>query len=262
MTDQQFQQYYPGWGRTEAEADWNAVGKYKYGGTSSGNYSNSLLSQMGGSVDKYVQDLLDFAKDDYDFAAKWIEQQYTQAMGTNDQSRKDFLKEVANDLESKVGTVAFDYQTNKYRLQEDTTKALDRLNQDEQVVKQNLDTTTVQEKAQQNSALNQRGLIAGTRENATGLAGKNISDLNTNIQGRYDALARSVKNQTQDINQNQTRGLADLTTTARRTGENAVNQNEYSVANAQRTLAQKQLEAEQARKQQKDYLAALEGAIV
>lgn len=259
MTDQQYNQFYRGWGRTEAEADARAHPE-KLGGTS-GGYSGSLLSQMGGSIDKYVQDLMDFAKDDYNFAAKWIEDQYTKAMGTDDTARKDFLKTVANSLEEKVGRVAYDYNTDSYRLQGKTDLALKRLNEDEAVMKEQNTTQNQLERSSQNSALNTRGLISGTRENATGLAGKEVGQLEGNITKRMDALSRAVGRNKEDILTANNQGMEDLTTNARRSSMDTMTQKDYSLANAGRIKDKAILNAEQQKKSLRDYLASMEGAI-
>lgn len=260
MTDQQYNTIYKGWGRTEAEADARAHPE-KLGG-SSGGYSNSLLSQMGGSIDKYVNDLMDFAKDDYNFAAKWIEDQYTKAMGTDDPARKDFLKTVANSLEEKIGRVAYDFKTDSYRLQGKTDLALKRLNEDEAVMLEQNNTQTQLEREGQNSALNARGIISGTRENATGLAGKEVGNLEGNITKRMDALSRAVGRNKEDILTASTQGMEDLTTNARRTGIDTTTQKDYSLANAGRVKDKAILNAEQQKKSLKDYLASLEGSVV
>jgi len=260
MTDEQFRQIYPGWGRAEAEADARAHPE-KLGG-STGNYPNSLLSQMGGSIDKYVQDLIDFAGEDYDFVAKWLEKQFTDAMGTDDTARKEFLKSVANELESKIGTIAFDTKTQKYRLQGKTDLALKRLAEDEKTTTEQYNTENALVREQQGSDLNRRGIISGTRENATGLAGKEVGTLETDITRRMDALKRAVGRNTEDINLANTQGLEDITTAARRAAGGAIGQHDYGIENAQRTKERSILDAEGKRKQLKDYLASLEGAVI
>lgn len=249
---------YTGWGEAEAAADARAKGK---SGSSSGNYSGSLLSQMGGSIDKYVQDLIDFAGEDYNFAAKWIEDQYVKATGTDAQARKDFLKSVANSLEEKIGRVAYDYKTDTYRLQGKTDLALKRLDEDAAVFKEQNKIQSQIEREGQNSGLNARGIISGTRENATGLAGKEIGSLESNITKRMDALNRAVGRNSEDIKTANTQGMEDLTTSARRSAIDSGTQHDYSLANAQRTKEKAILNAEQQKKSLKDYLAAMEGAI-
>jgi len=248
---------YTGWNEPEAGNDAKALGISAGTGSQSSNPFSTVFNQMSGSIDKYVQDLMDFAKDDYDFAAKWIEDQYTDATGADDQARKDFLKSVANELENRIGTIAYDYGTKKYRLEEDTTKALTRLNEDEQVARKELGVTSQLERENQNSVLNQRGIIQGTRENATGLASRDIGLLEGNIQKRFDALDRVMGRDREDITTASERGLEDITTSARRAGEGAVDTHNYSLEEAERTRKKTELEAQTEAKKQKDYLASL-----
>ena len=216
---------------------------------------------MSGSIDKYVNDLMDFAKDDYNFAAKWIEDQYTKAMGTDDTARKDFLKTVANSLEEKIGRVAYDFKTDTYRLQGKTDLALKRLDEDEAVMKEQTATQNQIDRQDQNSALNARGIISGTRENATGLAGKEVGNLEGNITKRMDALSRAVGRNRSDILTASNQGMEDLTTNARRSAIDTTTQKDYSLANAGRVRDKAILNAEQQKKSLRDYLASMEGAI-
>jgi hypothetical protein len=248
---------YTGWGETEAMYDARAKGI----NAPSGGSFNNVYSGFSNEIDKYVGELKKFAKDDYDFAAKWIESQYKEALGTDDAQRTQFLKNVANELERQVGRIAYDYQTGKYRAEQDKTMALTRLAEDEKVARQNLTTQTAMEREAQGASLNSRGLLAGTRENAEGLAGRDIGLLESNIQNRFDALNRSVTRQTDDVNQGFTRGLEDLTTGARRAGDDSIQQRSYGLETAQRAMEQRNLQAEQERKRQKDYLAALSGSL-
>jgi len=246
--DQSIQLYgtetYTGWGETEAKYDAQSKG---LSGGNSNPFTNTYNNIMP-EINKYVDELIAFAKDDYDFAAKWIEDQFTNAMGTDDVARKEFLKSVSNELEKKVGTIAFDYETGKYRLNEDTTKALNRLNEDEGVARGELTTKTQLEREQQNSNLNQRGIIQGTRENTTGLATRDIGILEGDIANRFDALDRVFNRSEEDIKLGSARGLEDLTTSVRRAGEGAVDTHNYSLEQAERERKSRELAAQQAGK--------------
>ena len=255
--DQSIQLYgteaYTGWGETEAKYDAQAKG---LSGGNSNPFTNTYNNIMP-EINKYVDELIAFAKDDYDWAAKWIEQQFTEAMGTDDQARKEFLLKVANGLEAKIGTIAFDYETNKYRLNEDTNRAIKRLDEDEKVANQEMGVQTNLERRQQNSNLNQRGIIQGTREEATGLASEDIDTLEKDITNRFDALDRYFGRGREDVNTNFTRGLEDITTGARRSAFGAQTQHDYGLEQAQREKERRDLEAEAERKKNKDYLASL-----
>lgn len=251
---------YTGWNEPEAGYDARALG-ITGGGGGGGDGGGSLLSQMGPSIDKYVQDLIDFANEDYNFAAKWIEDQFVEAMGSDDQARKDFLKEVANSLEARIGTVAYDYETDTYRLNQDTSTALRRLEEDERIARQNLDTTAQLERETQGASLNARGLINAPRAEQQGLGGKFIGQLESDIQRRKDSISRVVGREREDTLLGQERGLADITTNARRLAAGEIDQRDYGLERSERERQRRILEAEEERKRQKDILAAMEGYV-
>jgi len=64
MTDEQYNQFYPGWDRAGAEADWNAVGKNKYGGGSSGDSElDSILNSAINPIVSMLQASKDYEKE-------------------------------------------------------------------------------------------------------------------------------------------------------------------------------------------------------
>lgn len=264
--DQSLQLYgteaYTGWGEAEAAADASAKG---FGGNSvSGitGLAQSFISQYEGDVDKYVQDLIDFAGEDYNFAAKWIEDNYTQARGQGDQRRADFLKKVANSLEEKVGRIEFDYDTQVYRNRQDKDIALDRLAKDESQLIEEEKTYQDESRRAQEAELNQRGILSSTREQAQGLAGREVGDLETNLQRRMDALNRLVVEKRQDIELGGERNLENITTSARRSAIDVDRERQYSLERAEeerkRREREAQLEGQQLKKTMygsyKDYL--------
>lgn len=232
--DQSISQYgterYTGWGEVEAAADARAKG------ISGGNLSsyaqdyvnsyNQDLNAFNSAVDKYTDEVIAQSQGDYNFAAKWIESNFTQALGNNETERAAFLKKVANSLEAKVGTIAFDEQTNSYRITSDRDLALKRLNEDEMILKR----TQQQERQDQASTLNSRGLLSSTRENATGLAGKEVANYEANANDRLLALQRAREN----VNIGSERSLEDNTTSARRAAQGAVDTQAYQTEQAKR----------------------------
>ena len=195
---------------------------YANRGKSGGNATfNSYNSQISGEVNKYIDELIGQAKGDYDFAAKYIEAQYKQALGTDDKATQDFLKTVANSLEEKVGRIVYDYQTNTYRHEQDVKLvtdrtvqgkdlALKRLAEDEQVLKEQTTQQANIDREQQGTTLNSRGILSSTRENATGLAGKEVGMLEEDIQDRMSALERAGMRGKDDINIGANQSLEDI----------------------------------------------------
>lgn len=245
-TEQSLQLYgtpaYTGWGETEAAADAKAKGLTAPGSGISG-LAGSLISGFESDVDKYVNDLIGFANEDYNFAAKWIEDNYKKVAGT-DPDKAAFLKKVANALESKVGRIEYDYNTGEYRNREDKQIALDRLASDEKQLR--AEEAAYQDQTRQDEAgnLNARGLLSTTREKAVGLAGKEVGKTEGTLTRRMDALNRLVREKRQDINLGSSRGLEDLTTTARRAFEDATSNKDYQIALAEQEKKRREREAQ------------------
>lgn len=190
--DAQWRQYHPNEGvRPE--------GYHGEGGNSgSGNIATaqSYYQPIADEVNKYVDEIIAQAQGNYDFAAKLIESEYTRAAGTDNVAQKQFLQSVANELEAKIGRVAYDYQTNTYRTQADLERELGRTAADlattSQRVTQDLGTTT--------DRYNQDFNTTTTRTN---------EDLNTTVArtqaSRDQALARLAEDEktlTDSINKN------------------------------------------------------------
>lgn len=206
-----------------------------------------ILGNLEGNVNEYINALTGIAQGNYDFAAKWIEANYKEALGTDDVARANFFKSVSNDLEKQIGRIAYDYKTKTYRLEDTKNMALSRLKEDEAVLTRDLETRRMLEREQQDVSLNARGLMdTGTREDVRGIAQKDIGQLEQDYERQFEALARSVGRGEQDINKNYTWGMEDATTGARREGLDAQQTQQYQSEEAKRALEaeKKRLEAE------------------
>jgi len=235
---------YTGWGSTEAAADARAKGISGGGSSYSNQYSQAYMTDLGAfnkSVDDYTNEIIAQAGGDYNFAAKWIENNYAELMGTDQVEKAAFLKKVANALEQKIGTIAFDYETNTYRTISDRDLALKRLDEDEASFKR----TSQQEREAQQGNLNARGLVSAPRDAAQGLYGKEVGSFEAGVQDRMSALERAREN----VNIGSERQLADITTSARRGADTATDTQQYQIEQAKRqkekteTLARAQASA-------------------
>lgn len=234
----------------------------------------SIYDPMASQVNKYADELIAKANGDYDYAAKWLESNYKVALGTDDAQRAQFLKQVASDLENKVGRIAYDYQTGKYRSEQDLQTgtqrltenkniALQRLAQDEQAYKQSFERQLGQTRQAENAALNERGLMTGTRETVGGLGRQEINTTEATAADTLAAYQRALQNNQQDIGNTFSRGLQDLqtgtqrgiedlTTNARRGGIDQTNTYNQGLEQAARAREQARLEAEAERTRQLD----------
>lgn len=232
---------------------------------------------LAGEVDKYVDELISQANGDYDHAAKWIENNYKVAVGSDDKARQDLLKKVASTLEEKVGRIGFDFETGTYRLDADAARqtqrltagtelALRRLAEDEQVLKSDLTRQSDRARQDQMTGLNARGLISASRDEQGGLAGQEIRELDTDIEDRFSALGRAIGRDRENISLDQrygledislakSRGLEDLTTATRRGAIDAGNQRQQGLDEAHRRREEAKRLAEAERRSSKNQLA-------
>lgn len=261
LTSEQSQQLYgttsyTGWG--EAEASQDAANKGLTGSSTSNSLYGAQLGQLDAKVDEYIDDLISQAQGDRAFIAKQLEYAYDQALGTDDKATADFLEKVSSKLEEKIGTIPYDYEKYTARELEDyalktsratETKdtALKRLAEDEKALQTGLDATKVIERRDQESELNRRGIIQGTREGASGLAGLFVGEKEADLASRQEALKRAISEQGQDINTTfgqtmetagitKERNIQDLTDEARRSAEKSIYNRDIGLESANRDL--------------------------
>jgi hypothetical protein len=205
----------------------------------------SVLGDITAEIEKYTQKLTEMAQGDYDFAAKWIETNYKEALGTDDVQRAEFFKKVADSLETKVGRIVYDYDRGTYRNEQNRDIALTRLKEDEKVLMKDYETGAKQTRQNEQASLNQRGLISGTREGAEGYTGNIVKETEGVLADKLTALRRSISEGQADINLAANRTGEDLTTTARRAGLDEEQARGYQTETAQRALAKQKLQIEQ-----------------
>jgi hypothetical protein len=243
-------------------------------GSSSGRQSMDW-DQFSQEADAYADELINEAKGDYDFVAKWVENSYKLALGEDDQERAKFLKSVANGLEQKIGRIAFDYETGKYRTEEDmklgterTTQARDlalkRLAEDEKVYVSDFNKQAGIDRQNQAESLSERGLLSGARGTEGGLEGRSVQELETNLQDKLGAYQRTLGRDRENIGISSSQNLADiqragerqifdLTTGARRDATNTQNSRDQNIEQAQRVRDAAIAEAERQRFSEKSY---------
>lgn len=230
------------------------------------------FDKISGEVNKYVDELVKQAQGDFDFAAKWIENAYKVARGSDQGAQAEFLKKVANTLEEKVGRIAFDYQTQTYRVNQDADiatsrtiqgrdMALRRLSEDEQTFRKQFAQQTEVEREQQDGSLNARGIYSAPRSEQGGLAGREIGRLETDISNRLSAYERQLgrgkedigigsEQKLADIGLFKNRGLDDLTTTSRRGAIDADMERDSANQENLRKLEERKQAAERERRAQ------------
>lgn len=232
-----------------------------------------FYNQQIGAVDRYVDDLIGQAAGDRDFIIKQLDREHTLALGNNDQERAKFLEQVADRLEQKIGRIPYDYRTGVQRAKEDLgwvenvternkNKVLQRLSEDERVWKDKFNTEAQDLREQQNEALLKRGIISGTREEAQGLAGKEVNDLETKLQRQLEAYDRELARTKEDVNtqaqdtlikarRETARKLQDLKTQARRGAIDVQDKVRFGKEGASREFEKRKRELERMRELEK-----------
>lgn len=218
---------------------------------------NPTLKGIIDSDNAYIDQLIGEAQGDLNMMLKKLDAEHKLALGTDDQARASFLEKVADKLEERIGRIPYDYERytsreiedyarGSGRIVSDKNTALSRLDEDERVLRENARIDAEQARAEQDASLNERGLVSGPRESASGLAGKNIRTLEDAIKRKEDEITRSVGRDRFDLTQtagrsledlgvNHTRSLEDIKTMARR---GAIDQEQATTFGKQSAQAQ------------------------
>lgn len=233
-------------------------GYYRTDGGATGDLgaNYNFLNQQ---TDNYINSLLEAAKGDKDFAIKQLAQAHDTAVGNNDPQTAQFLESVASALETKVGRIPYDYQVAVGRENTQTKTALDRLNEDEKVWMKTTEQANKEGRVSQQENLLQRGILSGTREGATGLAGSEVKTMEQKLQDQLDAYQRAKGRTTEDINTASKTTLEDLATGARRGVQDIQTQTTTGTEAAKRIedAAKKKLEAQRALQKQQNAASAV-----
>lgn len=190
----------------------------------------SMNPEYEAEIAKYTDELKSQAKGNYDFIVKYLKQAHTQALGTDDSAKAQFLEQVANSVESSVGRIPFDYDTKTTREKEDIANYLKR----SEIQKQNLNAQEKNFNAQQDFASQQEQQQNAQSANSRGLLGSGIQDTAakklqvarqlTQIDPFNTQLANSRatlgQQDAEALTQSQ-RNIEDITTGARRDAQDA-----------------------------------------
>jgi hypothetical protein len=187
----------------------------------------AIDSKAADEINKYIDELKGEAQGDYDFVVKFLKKQFETALGTDNQARADFFAKVANQLEARVGRIPYDYDLKTGREKEDITNFLRRqdledtdLRARELEFKQQQEFTTGLEKEQRQEEFNTRGLLGSGLEIKKQRQQAEARRLETDPVRRAFELERIRRQeQTQEGMLQSGRRLEDLTTEARRGGE-------------------------------------------
>lgn len=227
------------------------AGYYRIDGGSAGGSLGANLGFLNEQTDRYINDLLASVNGDKDFAIKQITKQHDVAVGNNDTKTAEFLEKVASDLEAKVGRIPYDYQVAVDRENFSTKTILDRLNEDEKIFMKEKAVTDKESRVNQQESLAQRGILSGTREGASGLAGEEVKTLEQKLQEQLDTYRRAKGRTVADVGTASKTTLEDLATGARRGVQDIQTQTTFGKEASTRAADAKAKELERQRALQK-----------
>lgn len=215
------------------------------------SFTDNLNAQLD-EVKKYTEELMGEARGDYDFITKYLSKMHQMALGTDDSARAQFLEQVSNELEKRVGRIPFDFQQKTAREKQDIADILrknERESQDltAQEVEFNKQQQLAQEKEQRGIAesANARGLLgSGIEKKAQQEAttARQVNEIDP-FQRRL-ALQRFMQEfGTERAKLESGRRLEDITTGARRDAQDTQLNYDKGTEGAQRDLEKRLAEA-------------------
>lgn len=218
----------------------------------------SILGSLDNDTNKYVDSLISDAQGDRDFIVKQLAREHELALGKDDVARAQFLEAVADKLEERIGYIPYDYQRDVSRTNQDLSeferistankdKVLSRLAEDEQIYKDTFNKQATEARGLQQEDLLKRGVLQGTRAEAGGIAGKEVTNFEQNLQDKLAAYDRELSRTRTDTNtqynedllkarRDTARTLEDLKTKARRGATEAQDTYSFGVESADRRL--------------------------
>ena len=179
-------------------------------------------------INEYIDELKKEARGDYDFVVKYLKNQFQSALGTDDTARAEFFSKVANQLESRIGQIPYDYELKTGREKEDLANFLKQKDMEDSDQR----AKELQFKAQQEFESGNEQEAIRLQSNARGLLGSGIEQQKaqetaekrrlfvTEPQQQQFAQAQAVRDEERRLGGiTSGRAVEDITTTARRAGQ-------------------------------------------
>lgn len=224
-----------------------------------GEQLQQVDQELYDEINQYIDELKGYAQGDYDFVVKYLKKQFTTALGSDDSARADFFAKVANQLESRVGRIPYDYELKTGREKEDLANFLKQKDMEDADQRKQ----EVQFKEQQDLASEKEQKQIAENANASGLLGSGIEkrqkteaakERKTNIedpQQRIFAYQQALRDEQRRLGiQGSERNIQDITTSARRAGQDEQVTLDYGTEKAKRTLEERLAELRRTQNQQ------------
>jgi len=216
-------------------------------------------SKLYDEINQYIDELKGEANGDYNFVVKFLKQQFNTALGTDDQARAQFFSKVANQLESRIGRIPFDYDLKTGREKEDIANYLktkdmedsrQRTTEKEFQAQQDLASKTEQKQIRQDA--NTRGMLDSgieKRQSQEATTKRQVEQITP--QRSMFAYQQALRDEQARVAQMQSgRNITDITTDARRGGIDTQNDYTYGTEKANLSLERRLAEIERTKKSQ------------
>ncbi len=210
----------------------------------------SVKNDMAGADNRYIDDLIGQSQGDMEFILRKLDSDHKIALGTDDGARAAFFEKVADSLEARIGRIPYDYEryttrelqdlaTGTERITSSRDLVLKRLDEDEQIVKTQLNTQQKEDTQITKEGLNARGMVS------SGVAEKDLNTLSSEYDDQRGAIERALgrqrfdtklgaANDLFDLNRGSTRTMEDIKVDARRGGQDAQNDFTFGSEGARR----------------------------
>lgn len=193
-----------------------------------------FLQRSRTQANQYIDQLMGDTRGDYDLAVRILDTEHENALGTNDAKRAAFIEQVSSQLEQEIGQIPYDFNVASERLTTDRDVALQRLGEQEQLTRGEIDRQAEEARGLQAETLSQRGLLTGPRAETIGTGRRDVERLEGDVERELQALGRTVGREREDIGRGFGRGIEDVTTTARRGALGAGQALEFGTETAER----------------------------
>lgn len=205
-------------------------------------------SQTFDDINQYIDELKGEAQGDYDFVVKYLKKQFESALGTDDTARAEFFTKVSNQLEERIGRIPYDYDLQTGREKEDYANFLKEKDMEdtdqraqETEFKQQQDLAAKQEQKQITEGANERGMLdSGIEKRQQAEVAEERKVTQQDPQNRVFAYQQARRDEERRLGGvSSERNLADITTEARRGGQDEQFNYDKGSEGAERTLSKR-----------------------
>jgi len=209
--------------------------------------------ELHGEINKYIDELKGEAQGDYEFVVKYLKKQFEMSLGTDDTARAEFFSKVANQLEERVGRIPYDFELKTGREKEDYANFLKEKDMEdtdqraqELEFQAQQDLAAKREQKEITEGANERGMLgSGIEKRQQAEVAEERKVTQQDPQQRVFAYQQARRDEERRIGGvTSERNLADITTEARRGGQDEQFNYDKGSEGAKRSLDKRLAELE------------------